>query len=156
MQTGRLYLISTLAGILSFLVLIAVYLGIVSLVSGSLSHALELFSEDKWLVTAIATGFGTQVGLFAFLRLALHAAARGAGMLTGAGTGASTVSMIACCVHHVADVAPILGLAGITTIASFLTENKIPLMLIGLVMNLIGIIVTLRVIQKTKFSLEAQ
>lgn len=77
-------------------------------------------------------------------------------MLTGAGTGTSTVSMIACCVHHVADTAPILGLAGIANVATFLTDYKIPFMLIGLVMNLIGIMVTLRIIQKTKLAQEAQ
>lgn len=156
MRTSRLYFISVLAGILSFLALITIYLGIVSLVSGSMSHALELLSEDKWLVTAIAIGFGTQIGLFAFLRLSIYASARGVGLLTGAGTGTSTVSMIACCVHHAADVAPILGLAGITNIASFLTDYKIPFMLFGLVMNSIGIVMTLSIIRKTKFAQEAQ
>lgn len=156
MRPCRLYFISVLIGILGFLALMALYLGIVSLVSGSMSHALDLLSEDKWLVAAIASGFGTQIGLFAFLRLSLYAAARGVGMLTGAGTGTSTVSMIACCVHHVADVAPILGLAGITNVASFLTDYKIPFMLIGLMMNLIGITVTLRIIRKIKFAQEAR
>jgi len=156
MQTTRVYFISALVGVLGFIALLAIYLGIVSLVSGSLSHALELFSEDQWLVTAIAAGFGTQIGLFAFLRLSLYAATRGAGMLTGAGTGTSTVSMIACCVHHVADAAPILGLAGITNVASFLTDYKIPFMLFGLGMNLIGIAISLSIIRKTRFVQEAR
>ncbi len=53
--------------------------------------------------------------------------------------------MVACCAHHVADVLPLLGLSAA---ASFLAAYQIPFMLIGLAMNLIGIVVIVRAIRK--------
>jgi len=49
--------------------------------------------------------------------------------------------MVACCAHHLADVLPLLGLSAA---ASFLATYKIPFMLLGLTMNLIGIVLILR------------
>jgi hypothetical protein len=61
----------------------------------------------------------------------------------GASGSASATAMVACCIHHVTDVLPILGLSAA---ASFLTRYQRPFMLIGLVMNIIGIIVMLVVL----------
>ncbi|MBW6475149.1 MAG: hypothetical protein K0B14_18625, partial [Anaerolineaceae bacterium] len=59
---------------------------------------------------------------------------------TGASMGASgttsTVAMVACCVHHVTDVLPILGL---TVAATFLAKYRLLFMGIGLGMTFIGI-----------------
>jgi len=63
----------------------------------------------------------------------------------GAGGGTSTVAMVACCAHHVADLLPLLGLSAA---ASFLAAYKIPFMLIGLAMNVAGIAVILRAIRR--------
>jgi hypothetical protein len=56
--------------------------------------------------------------------------------MMGASGGTSATAMVACCIHHVTDVLPILGLSAA---ASFLTRYQRPFMLIGLAMNLIGI-----------------
>ncbi len=136
------------AGLLGAAFLTGLYLGIVSLAE-SPAHALDLFWEDKAFVIPILLGFGTQVGLYTLLKKGLfvpmHVPAGGA--TTAAGGGMSTVAMVACCAHHVADVLPLVGL---TAAATFLAAWKIPFMLVGLAMNLVGIAVMLREILKAR------
>jgi hypothetical protein len=55
--------------------------------------------------------------------------------------------MAACCAHHVAEALPLLGL---TAAAAFLAQWKIPFMVAGLLTNLAGIAVMLRVIFKER------
>ena len=133
-------------GVLGAVLLTGLYLGIVSLAE-SPAHALDLFWEDKIFVIPIILGFGTQVGLYTFLKkglyMSLHAPA--SGVTTAAGGGMSTVAMVACCAHHVADVLPLVGL---TAAATFLANWKIPFMVVGLATNLIGIVGMLYVIRK--------
>jgi hypothetical protein len=80
----------------------------------------------------ILAGFGTQVALFVELRRRhrLHDAAMKTA--TGGGAGASAVGMIACCAHHVADLAPIIGVSGL---AVFLTDYRIPITVVGILIN---------------------
>jgi len=63
----------------------------------------------------------------------------------GAGGGTSTVAMVACCLHHVSDLLPLLGLSAA---ASFLSAYKIPFMLVGLARNAVGIFVIVRTIRR--------
>jgi hypothetical protein len=121
-------------GPLAALALLGLYLGLITLAQGW-DHALEQFEIDRWFVLALAAGFGTQVGLFTYLR-ALHAGMAGGGVGMAASTGTSTAAMLACCAHHVSDVLPILGVSGA---AVFLGAYKTPLLWVGLVMNLVGI-----------------
>jgi hypothetical protein len=53
--------------------------------------------------------------------------------------------MVACCLHHVSDLLPVLGLSAA---ASFLSAYKIPFMLVGLTMNAVGIVVIVRTIRR--------
>lgn len=122
-------------GLLGMAGLLALYLGLVSLAEGW-THAVELLLEDAWIVGPILAGFGVQMGLYTYLKMVAHAAARGTGALAGAGGGTSTAAMVACCAHHVTDVLPLLGLSAAAT---FLAEYRIPFMLVGLATNLIGI-----------------
>jgi hypothetical protein len=135
-------------GLLGAMVLTGVYLGIVSLAE-SPQHALELFWQDKLFVIPIILGFGTQVGLYTFLKKGLYlpVTTPAAGATTAAGGGMSTAAMVACCAHHVADVLPLVGL---TAAATFLANWKIPFMAAGLLMNLLGIVVMLREIGKAR------
>ncbi|OGO49751.1 MAG: hypothetical protein A2W37_09145 [Chloroflexi bacterium RBG_16_63_12] len=136
------------AGVLGAVFLTGVYLGIVSLAE-SPKHALDLFWQDKAFVIPIILGFGTQVGLYTLLKkelyMPLHVPAGGA--TTAAGGGMSTMAMVACCAHHVADVLPLVGL---TAAATFLANWKIPFMVVGLLTNLIGIAVMLREIVRAR------
>ena len=147
-SSARRILLPLGAGVLGAIFLTGVYLGIVSLAE-SPEHALDLFWQDKAFVIPILLGFGTQVGLYTLLRkglyLPLHIPAGGA--TTAAGGGMSTMAMVACCAHHVADVLPLVGL---TAAATFLANWKIPFMVVGLLTNLIGIAVMLREILKAR------
>ena len=127
-------------GVIGATALVGLYLGIVTWAQGT-DLALELLWSDRLFVGLISLGFGTQVGLFTDLRLLQRAMARESVALAGAGTATSSISMVACCAHHVADVLPILGLSGL---AVFLVEFRTPIMLLGLGTNLIGIAVMLR------------
>jgi len=134
--------------VLGTLAMSGVYLGIVSL-AGSPAHALSLFWEDRALVIPILLGFGLQVGLFTLLKtglyLPVHAPASGA--VTAAGGGVSTAAMVACCVHHVADVLPLVGLSAA---AAFLANWKVPFMIAGLATNLLGITLMLLALARAR------
>ncbi len=132
-----------LMGVLGALALFALYMTIVTLAQGW-DHAIELFGQDAWLVLPIMTGFGTQVGLYTYLRGVLRHGSRASKAMMGAGGGTSTAAMVACCAHHVADLLPLLGLSAA---ASFLAAYKIPFMLVGLAMNAVGILVIVRTIR---------
>ncbi len=136
------------AGLLGAVFLTGVYLGIVSLAE-SPTHALELFWQDKVFVIPILLGFGTQVGLYTLLKKGLYmpVPVPAGGATTAAGGGMSTMAMVACCAHHVADVLPLVGL---TAAATFLANWKIPFMIVGLLTNLIGIAVMIRIILKAR------
>lgn len=133
------------AGLIGMVFLTALYLGIVSLAE-SPQHAIDLFWEDRWEVLPILISFGIQVALYTILRkrLFIPVASTGpSGVLTGAGGTTSTVAMVACCAHHVTDVLPILGL---TAAATFLAQYQTPFMIVGLAINLAGIIVMLAIL----------
>lgn len=112
--------------------LFALYLGLISLAQGW-EHATELLAEDLWFVLPIMLGFGTQVGLFTYLRM-LRASASAGGV--AASTGTSTAAMLACCAHHLVDVLPVIGLSGA---ALLLGAYKAQLLWLGLGMNLAGV-----------------
>ena len=131
------------AGAVAGLLLVGLYLGIVTWAQG-LGHARELLWNDRYFVAAIAGGFGVQVGLFVHVRrLVARRAAGSAAGVTAAGTGTSTVAMVACCAHHVADALPVLGLSGA---AIFLNDYRIPLMASGLAVNALGVAFMLRLV----------
>ena len=119
-------------GGLAALGLLAFYLGIITLAQGW-GHAIAQLADDRWFVSAIIAGFGTQVGLYTYLR-SMHTHAMAGGV--AASTGASTVAMLACCAHHLTDVFAIFGLSGA---AIFLNVYKTPLLWLGIVMNLLDI-----------------
>lgn len=153
LETHKRWLIPTLVGLGGGLALVLVYLVILSLAQ-SPSHALEQLSQDRFWVGLVALGFGIQVGLYAYLRLIISAMALvGATAMTGAGTTTSTLGMIACCAHHLVDVAPLLGLAGASALApvvTFLAEWKIPFILFGLAVNVIAIVMSVRLIRRER------
>lgn len=124
-----------LSGALASAGLVGFYLAIVALAQDP-THAFRQLREDVWFIAPITVGFGTQVGLYVFLRR-LHRASRGHVAVTAGSTGVSGTAMLACCAHHLADVLPVVGLSGA---AIFLNEIKTPLALVGLAMNVAGVI----------------
>ena len=149
MSKSKPILLPVGAGLLGALFLTGLYFGIVSWAE-SPEHALEFFWQDRWIVIPIILGFGVQVALYVILkkRLFVPVASVGpSGMLTGAGGTTSTVAMVACCAHHVADVLPILGL---TAAATFLAQYRTAFMLVGLGTTIVGIIVMLFILVKER------
>lgn len=142
----RRVVLSIACGTLAALGLVGLYLGIVTWAQG-VDHAFELLSDDRIFVGLISAGFGTQIGLFTYVRLLQRALARESVALTGAGTTASSISMVACCAHHLADVLPIVGVSGL---AVFLVEVRTPLMVLGLATNAVGIAFMLRELQRAR------
>jgi hypothetical protein len=119
-------------GLVSASILVGFYLGVITLAQ-DWTHARDQLVADRWFVAAISAGFGLQVGLFAYLKF-LHARSSPGAM--AASTGTSTVAMLACCAHHLADALPIIGLSGA---AVFLNDFKGPILWMGIVMNGLGI-----------------
>ena len=142
MFTSKRVLLPLTTGLVGALFLTGLYFGIVSWAE-SPQHAVELFWDDRWIVLPIILGFGVQVGLYTILkkRLFVPVATIGpSGPMMGAGGTTSTIAMVACCAHHVADVLPILGL---TAAATFLAQYRIAFMLVGLGTTLLGILIML-------------
>lgn len=149
MRNKKRWLIPIGAGLLGGAGLTGLYVGIVSLAE-SPAHALDLFSEDWWIVVPIILGFGFQVALYTVLRQGyfLPPGARGAsGALTGTSGGVSATAMVACCAHHVTDVLPLIGL---TAAATFLAEYRIAFMLVGLGSTIIGIVIMLAILYRER------
>jgi hypothetical protein len=136
---------SLAAGIAGGIALLGVYIAIISLAQG-VGHAFEQLATDAFFVIPIAVGFGTQIALFVELR-AVDRHHRAAAAVTAAGTGTSAAAMLACCAHHLVDLLPLLGLSAAT---AFLTEFKTPLLLVGIGMNLLGVVMIGRQLHRAR------
>lgn len=137
-----------LVGAGAALLLIIIYLGLITLAQ-DWQHALQQTSELWYWVLALAFGFGTQVGLFSFIRKSLserRAAATGSVAASG---GVSAGAMAACCAHHLADILPLLGLAGA---AVFLVRYQTFFIILGVLSNIVGITIMLETIQRHALS----
>ena len=122
--------------------LLMVYLGIITLAEG-FEHALSQTSELWYWVMALAIGFGVQAGLFSFIRQSNRRRV-GTTAAVGASGGVSAGSMVACCAHHLSDVLPFLGLAGLAT---FLANYQTFFIVTGVLSNVVGITIMLDTIQ---------
>ncbi len=155
---NKIVVLPILAAFLATLAMFGVYIGILTVFQG-FSHAMQQAVQDWLWVGLVALGFGTQIGLYTHLRLLVSAAkAAGATAMTGAGTGTSTLGMVACCAHHLTDLAPLIALTGAGSLSgaiSFLNEWKYPFIALGLVVNTIGIVITVRTIRKSQTHLNA-
>ena len=106
----------------------ALYTGIMFSTMKSPSVVWNIFTANWYFIVAIIGGFGIQVGLWILVRC--HGAM--AGVSGAAGGGA----MLACCVHHIADLAPLLGLSAF---AGLVSAYQRPLLVVSLIINLVGI-----------------
>lgn len=121
-----------LTGLSASGLLLAFYLVVASLLGG-FSFALDNFAKLWYWMTPLITGFGIQIGLFFYVRNEMR---KKATAHAAASTGISTASMIACCAHHTADIAPFLG---ITALGLFLTKYQSTFLLAGILSNILGI-----------------
>lgn len=124
---------STLKGLTAAFVLLVIYFVVVSLISGW-DFAQDQFREFWYFVVTLAIGFGTQAGLYSYLRSMIKDVSPRVVATTGA---TSTVAMISCCAHYLVNILPILGVAGIITIIS---QYQIQFFWIGLLFNFAGVV----------------
>lgn len=136
-------------GILGGLALFLAYFLFLTVLN-SFSHALGQFRAMWYWVILLSLGFGTQIGLYIYAKNAMNKKIAAAAEVEIAATGGiSAGSMLACCLHHVTDVLPLLG---ISALAMFLTKYQTPFILIGVFSNLVGTALMLGMIQKHKLA----
>ena len=122
-------------GLLAFVLLLAVYFAILTLVSGWAFTASQ-FAEFWYYIVPLAAGFGLQVGLFTRLRNVVHQSARDARAVMAASGTTSTAAMVSCCAHYLINIAPMLGATGLVTFAS---QYQVEFFWVGIAFNLAGI-----------------
>ena len=135
---------SVLAGVIAAALLVSLYTAVLTATAGW-SHLIQQARTDGWLLLPLLAGFGVQVALMLELRRR-HRLMHTAAASVGTGTGMSAAGMLACCAHHLAELAPIAGAAGV---AAFLTDVQRPLMIAGVVVNGIAIAVAVRALRRT-------
>jgi Cu+-exporting ATPase len=122
-------------GTIAFVLMLAVFFGVVSLVSGW-EFTLEQFTEFRYFIIALALGFGVQVGLYTALRQLVGQQKTSNKMVAASGT-TSTAAMISCCAHYLANVLPVLGVTGFVSVVA---QYQVELLWLGLAFNLGGIL----------------
>lgn len=143
----RRYVIPFIAFVLGASLIAAIYFGILIWAQGR-EAAMSIFLSNRLYVIPIWITFGIQTALFSILRFRLFiptAVAAQSGAVMGTSGGTSVTAMVACCIHHVTDVLPVLGLSAAAT---FLTRYQRSFMLLGLGMNIFGIIFMLTVLYR--------
>lgn len=130
----KINIISIGKGFLAAIVLLAVYLVIVSLVSGW-DFAKDQFGQFWYFIVSLSVGFGIQIGLYSFLKNSIKQNISAGVVTTTAAT--STAAMISCCAHYLVNILPVLGAVGIITIIS---QYQIQFFWLGLIFNLAGIV----------------
>lgn len=145
-DTGHLRASGWRWGLTGSTLLSLIYLAIVSF-ANSAAHALQQFLLYWYWMVPLVGGFGALLGLHGYTRAVLKL--RGGhhpGQAGVAASGsASTLSMIACCAHHLTDVLPMLGFAGA---ALFLAEYQDLFLLLGVLSNLVGLVYMLGVMKR--------
>ncbi len=118
----------------ALVLLLAVYFGVVGLISG-MDFALGQFAKYWYFIVPLALGFGAQVGLYTHLK-ALAAQHGMPGKVVAATGATSTAAMVSCCAHYLANIVPMLGVAGFLTAVA---EYEVQLFWVSLAFNAAGI-----------------
>lgn len=124
--------------------LLAFYFGVNWLAQG-LPHAVGELGRLWFWTLPLAAGFGVQTALFYFIRRTLAARRRSATASMAVSGGVSAGSMVVCCVHHLADVLPFLG---ISAAAGVLASYQTFFLIMGITANLVGTVVMLETVQR--------
>jgi P-type Cu+ transporter len=115
--------------------LLLIYFSILTLVSGW-EFTLSQFVDFWYFIVSLAIGFGIQIGLYTYLRGAIHGQTASGKVVAVSGT-TSTAAMISCCTHYLVNILPALGTAGIVTLVA---QYQVELFWIGLIANGAGIL----------------
>jgi len=132
-----------LAGIGATAAMALTYLAIIILSQGSEHVRQQVESLWYWMVPLLL-GFGIQAGLFSYIRQGVRRRKKSATASVATSGGITGGSMLACCAHHVSDVAPAIVTAGA---AVFLARYQHIFLLAGTVSNVVGIVIMLDAIK---------
>ncbi|HEY0845079.1 MAG TPA: hypothetical protein VGE12_06905 [Noviherbaspirillum sp.] len=121
-------------GGLAAALLLAVYFGALTLVSGW-SFATDQFAAFWYYIIALSIGFGIQVALFVRLRELATVSKDSRTVVAASGT-TSTAAMVSCCAHYLTNVAPVLGATGLV---AFAAQYQVELFWFGMLCNAVGI-----------------
>ncbi len=133
-------------GVAATFALLGVYFGALTLLSGW-EFTVSEFLKYRFFVLALAGGFGLQAGLFVHLRAIVQRSREQGVVLATSGT-ASTAAMVSCCTHYLANVAPVLGAAGLV---AFAAQYQVELFWAGLAFNGAGLaFIVSRIVQAKK------
>ena len=133
----RIHVISqaTTMGVLATAGLLGFYFLILSLVS-DWAFTVDQFVTFRYYIVSLATGFGIQIGLFTYIRSAIESHCSSGKVVAVSGT-TSTVAMISCCAHYLANILPVIGAAGLITLVG---QYQVELFWVGLASNAAGIL----------------
>ena len=125
---------SFLYGVAGTTALLGVYFLILTAVS-DWEFTLSQFFDFWYFVVSLAVGFGIQIGLYSYLRSAVHNMDMSGKVVAVSGT-TSTAAMISCCAHYLTNILPVVGAAGAVALVA---QYQIELFWFGLACNLAGI-----------------
>lgn len=123
-------------------------ISIASFAEGSFGKGYEVFLTNGIFVYLIPLAVSVQMGLFRYHRNITTGNIAGSEKMGMAGSATSSLTMLACCLHHVSDILPSIGL--ILAASSFLLEYKDAIIVIGLLANVAGSIYIARAIIKDR------
>ncbi len=123
-------------------------ISIASLAEGSLENGYQVFLTNGIFVYLIPVAVGIQMGLFRYHRNITTGNIAGSEKMGMAGSGTSSVTMVACCMHHISDLLPTVGF--ILAASSFLIQYKNAIITTGLLVNVAGSIYIARAIIKDR------
>ena len=121
-------------GMLAFGLLLSVYFGVLTLVSG-LTFTMSQFFAFWYYIVPLGAGFGLQVALYTRLRQLLRGSGDGRTVMAASGT-TTTAAMISCCAHYLTNIAPVLGATGLVTFAA---QYQVEFFWVGIAFNAAGI-----------------
>jgi copper chaperone CopZ len=137
-----------LVGLAAALTVVGFYLGLITLTS-DWYFARSQFSEYRWWILALAAGLGVQAILYTALRGQLMGRHKKAAKSSlAASGGVSTLSMAACCAHYLVAFLPALGLPFLSTALASLDQYQSYFFLAGVISNLFGIGLMLRLLTR--------
>ena len=123
-------------------------ISIASIAEGSLEKGYQVFLTNGIFVYLIPLAVGVQMALFRYHRNITTGNAGGSEKMGMAGSATSSLTMVACCLHHVSDLLPTVGF--ILAASSFLIQYKDAIIIIGLLANMAGSAYIARAILKDK------
>lgn len=123
--------------------LFTAYFIILTWVGRDWRHPFTQMYPIRYVMAGLFISFGVQIGLYWYLRSIIKM--RSANRMAMANSGVSTVTMIACCAHHLTDIAPLIGLSALTI---FMARWQNYFLAFAIAANVIGAFIMMRMIKK--------